>query len=172
MLSALVVPAILKWLASSGVGLLGSVLDQFFKGRQDAADKAHELEILDRQLKSRELDAVAHRDEVAGQLDAEKMKAQAAEVAALYASWTPSGVKWVDAANQMMRPLACAVCLVIFAAMALVFLRGMFFDMKHHTLAWTDAIQIFGASMFADVILAVWGFLFGYRLIRGRGSQG
>lgn len=86
-------------LLSAAGGLLGSLLPAILKFMQDKQDKAHELAILDRQAALQKAGADQRLQEIQVQGDVATL------TAAITAQAVPSGVKWVDAFNSLVRPL-------------------------------------------------------------------
>lgn len=170
MLASALAPAV-KWFMGAGLGAVSGVVAELFKARQDARDKAHELAVLDRQLRFAERQSVVRLAdrEAAGTPEAHAFALD--EQRLFYAGPPPTGIWLVDLLNGLMRPVAAAAAILVFIALALATLLGMAHDLAQGALGLRDAMDLLSDSVVADLVLAVWGFLFGYRNFKAtRGS--
>jgi hypothetical protein len=161
---ALLAAPLLKWLAGNGLGLLGGAVSELFKALQDRRDKAHELSVMQAQIEAAKATAAAHLDEVRVDSAAKEVEGDQAQIEALIAAAKPTGITFVDAVNGLMRPLAAGSAILIFDVMALAFLLGLLRALAAGEIGYATALHEFSASLFADVIVSVMGFLFGYRI--------
>jgi hypothetical protein len=79
----------------------------------------------------------------------------------------PTGVKWIDGFNAMLRPTVCALVTLLFAWIVLTYVSGV---MGQYNAGKLDVAQLYKAiftnTIIGETIIAVWGFLFGYRGFR------
>lgn len=162
MLGLVIGPA-LKWFMGAGMGVLSGMVAEWFKARQDARDKAHELAVLDRQIRVAEKQAVLQLAERQMAATPEGRAFDLAEERLFYAGPPPTGIRLVDTLNGLMRPVAAAAAVTVFVAVALVMMAGMARELWSGLLSYREAVVVFSDSVVADLVLAVWGFLFGYR---------
>jgi hypothetical protein len=162
MLAPVLAPAV-KWFMGAGLGAVSGMVAELFKARQDARDKAHELAILDRQLRLAERQAALQLADRQLAATPEAHAFALDEQRLLYGGPPPSGIRLVDLLNGLMRPVAVAAAIFVFVAIALTLVVGMAHDLGTGTLGYREAMDLFGDSVVADLVLAVWGFLFGYR---------
>jgi hypothetical protein len=150
-------------LISSALGMVGGLLPDIFTEFRVSRDHRREIERLDRQaeLKVRLLahQTDANLAEIEGNVFVEEMKAFRAQMSQIYRSQAPVGIGWVDAWNACLRPFACTLIVLMFAAISMTYAFGMYFDRPH----LADVSQIIWAGLVGDAIQAVLGYLFGYR---------
>ncbi len=143
------------------LGFLTSMLPQVFKLYQDKYDRAHELAILELQLRQQEISQ-------SERLEAIHTAADIAESKALYRTFY-SGVKWVDALNASVRPVLAYAFFCLYAAVKLVALLTAPMDALlnvelFYEMLWTQE----DAAIFAGII----SFYFGQRAMNKMRSEG
>lgn len=99
-------------LLGSIIGFVGSLIPNFFKLYQDKADRLHELELFDRQLK-----LLKHNH--AQKLDELYEERLTRELTMLYQNAAPTGVKWVDALSGTVRPVITYCFFLLFCTVKL-----------------------------------------------------
>ncbi len=97
---------------ASLLGFLTSSLPDVFKIFQDARDKKHELDILDKQIEVQKLGLTQHLEEVGIQADVEETKS-------LYATYS-TGIHWVDALNGTVRPILAYAFFSLYAGIKIL----------------------------------------------------
>jgi len=143
----------------------------FFKRRQEAteraADRAHELLMLDKQVEVAERTATLKIEEVkmGGILDAVRaaIQSEGEQMKAIYAAQKPIGNRFVDGWNALLRPMAVTGTFLIFMAGALLILYGTLQAFSRGTIDPSEAGAIILGGVLGEFIQAVWGYLFGYR---------
>lgn len=85
-------------LIGAALGLLGSVVPEFFKFFNSRQDNKHELDVMDKQLELAKLGGQQRLEEINTQADI-------AESAALNQRITLTGIRWVDALSTSVRPV-------------------------------------------------------------------
>lgn len=169
--AAVIIAPALKWFAGAGLGYLSGLSAEWMKARQDARDKAHELALLEIQLRFADKRATVAMAEieaagpagVAADLEATQMA---------YEGPKPTGMKKIDFLNGILRPWAGAAAISAFCWFSFVFLvalaKVMIWD---GTVTFEAGMIAFEGSVIADCIVAVWGFTFGSRNFRASRSS-
>ena len=142
-------------LLGSLLGFASSASPELLKLWRDRADRAHELEILDRQLKAEAQGRSQRLAEI-------EVEADTAESAALYRhSARPSGVKWVEAMRASVRPVITYAFFILFATVKLAALAKL---LEQGTGVADGLIMIWDAETQA-LFAAVISFWFGQRAL-------
>jgi hypothetical protein len=137
-------------LLGSLIGFMGAAFPDFLKMWRDAADRKHELVILEMQMAQQEKGHTQRLEEI-------NVQADISESRALYKTYN-TGIKWVDALNGTVRPvLAYAFFMLYFTVKCMQF--GMV-DLGnplpwHMDILWSVEDQ----AIFAGII----SFYFGQR---------
>ncbi len=144
-------------LLGSLLGFFGSAFPDVLKLFRDAADRRHEIRILEMQLEQQRLGHVQRLEEI-------HVQADVAESAAIYKTYA-TGIHWVDALNGTVRPvLAYAFFWLYVAVKAAQF--SLLSDLSTTAILmvlWTEEDQ----AIFAGII----SFYFGQRAmskVRGK----
>lgn len=95
-------------LLGSFIGLLGGALPDLLKLYRDAADRKHELTILQMQMQQQKQKGAQRLEEIHAQADI-------AESKALYRTYH-TGIAWVDALNGTVRPVLAYAFFLLYAA--------------------------------------------------------
>lgn len=159
-----------KWFAGAGLGALSGFVAEWMKARQDARDKKHELDVMDRQLAFAEKRAVIQvADHLAvGPAD---IQADMEQTRLAYQGPAMTGIPLIDFMNGTLRPVAGYAAIGAFAVFSTVLLISMGHDLWVDRLTYREALAAFGESIIADTIEVVIGFLFGARGFKaGRSS--
>lgn len=142
-------------LLGSLLGFITSAFPDFLKRWDDAADRKHELEIMDRQM---ELQRQGHSQ----RLEEIGVEADIAESKALYAyDSQPSGVKWVDALRASVRPVITYAFFILFATVKLAVLAKLL----SNNIAVSDALIAIWDGETQALFAAVMSFWFGQRAL-------
>lgn len=147
-------PAV-KWSAGAFMGAATGLTTAILKGRQDCRDKEHEVTLLWLQIIFAQVEAKVILAEERGAREFSEQP------------FPQSGMKLVDLANGLMRPFAAGVCIVGFVLYSTVLIGAMGHDLWMDRLDYARSLAIFQDSIVADVIMVVWGFLFGARNFKG-----
>lgn len=94
-------------LLGSFIGLLGGALPDLLKLYRDAADRKHELTILQMQMQQQKQKGAQRLEEIHAQADI-------AESKALYRTYH-TGITWVDALNGTVRPVLAYAFFLLYA---------------------------------------------------------
>lgn len=155
---------ILSALGGLASSLLPDVIHGIFASKQDKADKAHELEMAQLQLKTEELKSQEQRAAAQQHWEEINLQADTAESAALSDRGKPVGVKWVDALNASVRPVVTYVFFSLFCFHLIVAIGVSVGWIGHGqavaavAVAWGEEVQ----ALFA----AVMGYWFGARAMQ------
>lgn len=150
-------------LISSALGMVGGLLPDIFREVRESRDHRRELQRMDKQAEL-QVRLLQHRTdarlaEIEGNVHVEEMRAFRAQMSEIYRAQKPVGIAWVDGWNACLRPFACTVIVLLFAAIAGTYAWGMYFDRPH----LADISVLIWSSLVGDAIQAVLGYLFGYR---------
>ena len=140
-------------LLGSFLGLLGSFVPEIIKHFRDVSDKAHELEILDRQILMMK---ESHRG------DLERMDAigDMQESRALYHHARLTRVPWVDALGGTVRPVITYVFFLLYASV-----KGATFCIIQKTEGALEALGFLWHPEDQALFAAVMSFWFGQRAL-------
>lgn len=127
-------------------------------------ERAHELEMFDRQLEADKLKIAAAEKQAVLEAD----KALSAEeyqalIAATKAQAEPTGVKWVDALNTLMRPLITFWWVIVLYTAALV---AQFLALQDQGIAGRDALLQLWGSPEKSIVASILSFWFVDRALR------
>lgn len=75
----------------------------------------------------------------------------------------PTGIVWIDGFNALLRPLACTGIILLFFWVAAVYTSGIVAQYGAGAMSVDALNQAVWGSIVGEGILAVLGFLFGYR---------
>ncbi|MCE3005880.1 MAG: hypothetical protein ACK5WQ_03195 [Alphaproteobacteria bacterium] len=152
---------------SAFLGFASSILPEFFKQRQDARDKAHELALLEKQ-------AALESERAAVDLDKSIQAALAAQAVAVQESYradvAANKASWVSAYSASVRPTITYAFFLLYALVKF----SQFWLLLHPSLPWQTS-QTIAAALAAiwndeDIAIfsAVIAFWFGDRMLRHR----
>lgn len=126
------------------LGFFGSAFPELLKLLQDKRDKAHELAILELQMRQAEQGHLNRLEEIGANADI-------AEAKAIYRTYNV-GIKWVDALNGTVRPVLAYAFFLLYAWVKIAYLQS---DMGWQV--WTEE----DGAIFAGII----SFYFGSRAV-------
>lgn len=124
------------------LGFISSAFPDLLKIWRDAADRKHELAILQMQMEQQRQGHTNRLEEI-------NVQADIAESRALYKTYN-TGIKWVDALNGTVRPVIAYSFFILYAV-----IKAMQFSADLPWLLWTAEDQ----AIFAGII----SFYFGQR---------
>ena len=152
---------------SAFLGFASSILPEFFKQRQDARDKAHELSLLEKQ-------AALEANRAAADLDQSIQAALAAQAVAVQESYRADVAanpdSWVNVYSASVRPTITYAFFLLYALVKF----SQFWLLLHPSLPWQNQISFAAAmvSIWSDediaIFSAVIAFWFGDRMLRHR----
>jgi len=128
------------------LGFLTSAFPEILRMVGDAADRKHELDILQMQMEQEKLGFQNHLEEIKINADADISKE-------LYKTYN-SGIRWVDALNASVRPVLSYFFFLLYAGIKVFQFHVLNMNLE---LLWTGDDQI----IFASII----SFYFGQRAI-------
>jgi len=155
-------------LVSSVLGIVGGLVPDIFKEIRDSREHARELERMDRtaeiQLKMLERQTDGKLAEIEAGVAVEEMRAFRAQMTSIYKQQAPTGIRWVDGFNALIRPATAAalMCLFVFIAGAYAWSMIGAIDLSIPD-DWGRLAQALWGSMVGEAIQAVLGYLFGFR---------
>ena len=129
-------------LLGSLLGFISAAFPDLLKIWRDAADRKHELAILQMQMEQQRQGHTNRLEEI-------NVQADIAESRALYKTYN-TGIKWVDALNGTVRPIIAYSFFILYAVV-----KAMQFSADMPWLLWTAEDQ----AIFAGII----SFYFGQR---------
>ena len=154
-------------LLSALLGFGSSILPEFFKQKQDARDKAHELALMDRQaqinLQSNQVDLEKTIELALGNQAVQLQESYRADLRAVKQSW-------VAAYSASVRPTLTYAFFILYALVKL----GQFWVLLHPTLPWQTSASVMQALAMiwseedTAIFSAVVAFWFGDRMLRRR----
>jgi ABC-type nickel/cobalt efflux system permease component RcnA len=162
-------------LISSVLGMVGGLLPDIFTEVRETREHAREIERLDKQaeLQLRLLEARtdAKLAEIEGNAHAEEMRAFREQMKAIYGQQQPTGIRFVDGFNALIRPTTAALIMLMFVVTAGLFILGVTAKMTAGAVTPEQAAAAIWGSLVGDAIQAVLGFLFGYRSTRNPATR-
>lgn len=97
------------------------------------------------------------------------MRAFTKQMANLYKLQKPTGIRFVDGFNALLRPTTAALVMVMFFVIATMYAVGVIGELGASNMQ--TVAQVLWQSMIGESIQAVLGYLFGYRTTKGRISE-
>lgn len=159
-------------LISTLLGFLGGVIPDLMQEIRDSRAATRERDFLQLQhtlqLERMKLEAGNKLREAEAGLVAEEVRAIREQVvAAIETSAKPTGIRWIDGFNALIRPLAAALILLLFIVTAMTFVAAVIQHYADGKISdpQTLASLVWG-SQIGFAIEAVFGFLFGARQVR------
>lgn len=153
---------------STVLGMISGLLPDIMKEVRDTRNAAREIEHLKTQAELQIQVAKANSDSRLREIDANVFVEEARAFrehlgAILEAQGKPTGIQWVDAFNALLRPVCVTLIMVIFLATAIPFVWAVMDMARAGTIDGKQMADIIWGSLVGEAILAVMGFLFGYR---------
>jgi hypothetical protein len=117
------------------LGFIGSAFPEFLRVYRDQKDRAHELQILDRQMQMIQQGHQFRLEEINAQADA-------SATTALYSHAKATGVQWVDAMAGTVRPVITYAFFLLYALMKCS--------------QWTIAKSMAAYDQWAEAFVNIW----------------
>ena len=157
-------------LISTVLGMIGGVLPDILKEITNSREHKREIERMqvnaELQLKMLEKQTDAKLAEIDAGVVVEEMKAFRAQMENIYKAQVPSGVKWIDGFNALIRPLTAFNLMALFILVALIYCWALFKQYYNGNMEATVFAETIWGSLVGQAIQAVLGYLFGYRSTR------
>ena len=147
-------------LLGSLLGFIGSMVPDVLKFFHVKGDRAHELQIMDRQMEMMKLRHGHTLDEIRTQADITEMKE-------LYHYPRPIGIAWVDTLSCTVRPLLTYGFFLLYLGVKSIELVGLWGLLPFAE--WVHALSVIWHEEDQALFAAVMSFWFGQRALkRGR----
>lgn len=154
-------------LVSSVLGIVGGLVPDIFKEIRESREHGRELERMDRtaeiQLKMLDKQTDGKLAEIEAGVAVEEMRAFRAQMNNIYKQ-QPTGIKWIDGFNALIRPATAAALMGLFVFIAGAYAWSLMgaIDLSIPD-DWGRLAKALWGSMVGEAIQAVLGYLFGYR---------
>jgi hypothetical protein len=146
------------------MGLLPDLLREIRESRGHARDMEHMRELAKVQAETAKATADSRLREAEVHATIAESKAQTTQLSAIIdAQAKPSGNRFVDAFNALLRPSCVTVIMALFTWTAVVFVGAMVSEMNAGRLAPSDFARMIEAGFVAEAFMCAFGFLFGAR---------
>lgn len=137
------------------------------KREQDFVKLQHEMEVermrAQMDMKIRESDT---------QLAAEEFRAMRDHLTAIVeAQYRPTGFRWIDALNALIRPTISAAIMVLFMYLSIVYADGLVDQFYAGKMTYAELDKAIWGSLVGEAIMATLWFLFGYKVKAGLRGQ-
>lgn len=155
-------------LISTVLGLVGGILPEVVKEVRDTRNATREREFLKLQaqltLETAKVNADAKLREVEATSFAAEASAFREHMTALIESQSkPTGIPIIDGFNAVLRPACVALVMALFMITAVPFVWAILAQYTAGTIEAKAMAEIIWASLVGESIMAVMGYLFGYR---------
>lgn len=155
-------------LVSTILGLIGGVLPDVVKEVRDTRNATREREFLRLQAQLQLEAAKANADAKLREVDASIIATEAQAfrehlTAILESQGKPTGILWVDAFNSVLRPVCVSLVMVLFMATAAPFVWAVIGQYWAGSITVDVMATTIWTSLVGESIMAVLGYLFGYR---------
>jgi hypothetical protein len=161
---------------SALLGMVGGVLPkamEMLQARQQSSIELRHMETQARlQIEVAKANADSKMREVEGNIFVEEMRAFKENLTAIIETQgKPTGIVWVDAFNALLRPVCVTLVMALFMMTSVPFVWAVIAQFRAGAIdAITMKDVIFG-SLVGESVLAIFGFLFGYRSAAKRASS-
>jgi hypothetical protein len=148
--------------------MLGGVLPDVMKIWVGASQAKNERAFLELQSRLSLEAAKIQGDTRMRELDASVMvqEAQAFRehlTAIIEAQARPTGIRWIDGFNAVLRPACTTLIILLFMGTAVPFVYAVIHQFESGQVTAVQMAQIIWGSLVGEAILGVLGFLYGYR---------
>src|SRR5262245_3524788 len=155
-------------LVSTILGLVGGILPDVVKEVRDTRNATREREFLRLQAQLQLEAAKANADAKIREIDAGIIATEAQAfrehlTAILESQGKPTGIAWVDGFNAVLRPCCVTLIMVLFMATAAPFVWAVIAQYAVGTITVEVMATTIWTSLVGESIMAVMGYLFGYR---------
>lgn len=144
-------------LLGSLLGFIGSMVPDLIKFFQQKSDRAHELQILDRQMEMMKQRHGQILEEIRSQVDHAEMKE-------IYRYPHPVGIAWVDTLSCTVRPLLTYGFFMLYLGVKGIELIGLWGMLPLPE--WVNALHVIWHEEDQALFAAVMAFWFGQRALR------
>ena len=153
---------------STILGMIGGALPEVIKEVRDTRNATREREFLRLQhtltLEAAKATADAKLREIDANVFVEEAKAFREHLTAILENQNrPTGVAWIDGFNAVLRPACVALVMVLFMVTAVPFVWAVIGQYGDGKLSAEVMAATIWSSLVGESILAVMGYLFGYR---------
>lgn len=150
-------------------GLVTALVPDIMKEIKDSRASTREREFLklQHQLELERLDKNAEMKirEAETTYAIEEMKAFASQLTSIIENQAkPTGYKWIDGFNGLIRPAVSAGVMVLFFAVSIIYVTALITAFKAGLITYDQLMTATWSSMVGEGIQAVLGFLFGYKV--------
>jgi hypothetical protein len=155
-------------LISTVLGLFGGLLPDIMKEVRDTRNATREIEFLKTQhqlqIETAKINADSRLREIDANLAAQEAKATREYLGSVIeAQSKPTGILWIDGFNSVLRPACVSMIMVLFMMTALPFTWSVLHEYRENVIDATTMANTIWTSLVGESIMAVLGFLFGYR---------
>jgi len=155
-------------LISTILGMLGGVLPDVMKEVRDSRNATRELEHMRVQAELQLQVAKAQSDNRMREIEANALVQEAAafreQMRALWESTSkPTGIVWIDGFNALLRPMCTTAIILLFLVTAVPFVWSIIGDYSAGKITAETMAHVVWGSLVGESIVAVLGFLYGYR---------
>lgn len=149
---------------SALLGAASGLAPEVLKFLNLKADRAHELAVLRLQADLARAGHQQRLEEIRQSSYVAELDAYAEQMKAIQeAQARPSGVRFVDGFNALIRPAAAAAVMAFFIGASGMLAWATITDVAAGRLGMPEAAGVIFGSLIGEAIQAVLGFLFGYR---------
>ena len=146
-------------LISAITGLLSGVVPDVMKEIKDTRAHTREIEFLklnnELALQRAAAEAGAKIEEAQSKQTIAEIEANEKQFQSLMAqAMQPTGIPWIDTMNAAIRPITSIVFIVLFAGGIIAYSLGLLNN---------DAFGVTMTGIYAEAVMAVLGYMFGYR---------
>jgi hypothetical protein len=162
---------------STLLGLFGGILPDVVKEVRDTRNATREREFVRLQAELTAQSVKAGADAKVREIDAGIVATEAQAfrehlTAILESQGKPTGILWVDAFNAVLRPLCVSLVMVLFMGTAAPFVWAVIAQYAAGTITVDVMATTIWSSLVGESIMAVMGYLFGYRSTAKRPTSG
>jgi hypothetical protein len=155
-------------LISTVLGLVGGILPDVVKEVRDTRNSTREREFLrlthELQVERDKAGSDAKLREADAAMMAQEMQATREHLSAIIeAQAKPTGIAWIDGFNAVLRPACVALIMVLFMATAAPFVWAVIAQYAAGSITVDVMATTIWTSLVGESIMAVMGYLFGYR---------
>lgn len=156
-------------------GLLGGAIPKLLKEFTDSRDHQREMEMLELQT-DLQLQLADQQAEVAiinaeSEMIAAQIKAQTAQLKAIYQGSPKTGWGWIDGLNALIRPVTALMLIGLFIFVSLIFVIEVMAQVDRGIINATALPNIVFHGVIGEAFTGVLGFLFGYRTTMSRSHR-
>jgi hypothetical protein len=164
-------------LVSTVLGLVGGILPDVVKEVRDTRNAQREREFLKLQAELTAQSLKANADAKIREIDAGTLATEAQAfreylTAILESQGKPTGIAWVDSFNAVLRPCCVSLIMILFMATAAPFVWAVIAQYAAGAITVDVMATTIWSSLVGESIMAVLGFLFGYRTTLKRTATG